>query len=1630
MAYQFTITQATNAFTITTPQGSAINVGSTATTVSATQNGVLVIDNGYTGSQGSTGYIGSAGNQGYTGSAGSQGYAGSQGTTGYVGSQGLRGVGYPVITGTSYQLSYGIGQTVSFQGDIDLFTTSYRNHETVRIWTTQEYSSDGWIGTIDGVSGSSFGIRLVSVIGNPDPSRTTWTVGLGGAQGIQGYAGSQGANGSTGTSITVKSSVASYSFLPIPGVKGDLYLVRDQGDLYYYNGSSYVDAGHIVGSQGYTGSAGTNGYTGSVGIGYVGSAGSYDQALYTTSSVTFAGLTLNNDNVILGNGSGLNPQTNTIAIGHQASFGGAQGDNTIAIGYQSGANQNAYAVAIGYQAGNDNQGANAVAIGRNAGQYQQGQYAIAIGTYDGSSENAGAGQGEYSIAIGAAAGEFNQGSNAVAIGLGAGRDQQTPNSIILNASGVPFNDSGNSGFYVNPVRSDNSPTDIIYFNSTTGELTYGAANPANPFDQVLYTTSSVTFDSVTATNIIQASQFRASNGASYTTGYSFYTETDQSTGVYSEVEGQVSIYGYENPIATFNTSTIQLYQPLKFPDNTIQTSAFSGNLNGGVVTYNTTTHELIVNDTQITTVNLPAESLLVLDGATDSSTFAHTLTFGNSATTSGAINDPWSTETPMLFFPSTGAPYVEVSYDNSLNFGADDLTIDCWIYPLAVGNDSGDNYSGIIGAWGYGNFMILLNSDGLIYLFDAGQYPMIASTTQPPLNDWTHIAVTRANNVFTLWINGVAEGTYTVTSNDLTSINRLRIGEQGSDQKSFDGYITGVRMVDKVALYSTTFTPPVPGNGDYALHTYVGTTYTTSTASLITSGIIFPDSTVQTTAWTTATLGDIRFNGSWIRNKDTGNIYISPQDGQTWLYLPSDTDATTQAVTLSNVAGGGIQIQTNNHIWQFNNNGSLTFPSQSTNNRTGSGDALVFARDGAGQKIIATQSGDNSYSTVERLVIAGGDGYASGEGGDIYLWAGKSGPTGGTGGDIKVDAGDAYDSQGGTVKIRGGNVYNGDNSIPGEGGFIQILAGHSYNGGTGGTITLAAGNGYNGGDNGKVIIQSATGNWQFNSDGSITFPDNTTQTSAYTGSNNPFDQSLNTTDIPTFSTIILNGDVPLRLGLDAGQTNQGANSIAIGYSAGGTNQTSGAVAIGDGAGSLNQGAGAVALGYMAGNSAQGYGGTGQGASSVAIGFAAGQNDQGIYSVAIGPYAGTGAGGASQGNYSIAIGNQAGYTNQGNYSIAIGNDAGFENQTPNSIILNASGNPFNDSGNAGFYVNPIRSATADNVIYFDSTTNELTYGTAITGYTGSQGDIGYVGSQGDQGIPGNDGGQGPQGDPGYVGSQGDIGYVGSQGDVGYVGSTGDLGYTGSQGTPGTSVRILGSAANEAGLSPFDPIPVIGDGVITTDTGHLWVYDGIQFNDVGNVTGPQGGQGYTGSQGDIGYVGSQGNIGYVGSVGIGYVGSAGGNGTNGYTGSQGTTGGLGYTGSKGADGTNGSNGATGYTGSVGVGYVGSAGANGSGNDTVYTLGNVSGTITPSLSSGTVHSYTLTGNITLNSLTGVTTGSSMTLILTQDATGSRTLTSSMKWAGLGFKTLSTAGTSTDIVSIFYDGSTYWASLSKGFQ
>jgi hypothetical protein len=96
-------------------------------------------------------------------------------------------------------------------------------------------------------------------------------------------------------------------------------------------------------------------------------------------------------------------------------------------------------------------------------------------------------------------------------------------------------------------------------------------------------------------------------------------------------------------------------------------------------------------------------------------------------------------------------------------------------------------------------------------------------------------------------------------------------------------------------------------------------------------------------------------------------------------------------------------------------------------------------------------------------------------------------------------------------------------------------------------------------------------------------------------------------------------------------------------------------------------------------------------------------------------------------------------------------------------------------------------------------------------------------------------------------------------------------------------------------------------------------------------------------------------------------------------------------------------------------------------VHSLGTgFAGTLTPNAANGNIQTVTLAGNLTINGFTSPVSGQTITLIITTGGTG-RTLTSSMLFAG-GSKTLSTTST-VDILTMSYIGTTYYASLVKGY-
>lgn len=96
-------------------------------------------------------------------------------------------------------------------------------------------------------------------------------------------------------------------------------------------------------------------------------------------------------------------------------------------------------------------------------------------------------------------------------------------------------------------------------------------------------------------------------------------------------------------------------------------------------------------------------------------------------------------------------------------------------------------------------------------------------------------------------------------------------------------------------------------------------------------------------------------------------------------------------------------------------------------------------------------------------------------------------------------------------------------------------------------------------------------------------------------------------------------------------------------------------------------------------------------------------------------------------------------------------------------------------------------------------------------------------------------------------------------------------------------------------------------------------------------------------------------------------------------------------------------------------------------LYDIGTSGGTIAPNVANGNVQKITLNSALTVNAFTSPVAGQSLTLII-YGGTAYTSITSTMKFAG-GIKTLTGTAGCIDILSVYYDGTNYFASLGKGF-
>jgi hypothetical protein len=233
-----------------------------------------------------------------------------------------------------------------------------------------------------------------------------------------------------------------------------------------------------------------------------------------------------------------------------------------------------------------------------------------------------------------------------------------------------------------------------------------------------------------------------------------------------------------------------------------------------------------VYDPTLTTITVPTTPLTAIANTSflacqsnrfkDNSVNNLTITLNN--TPRVRAFQPFSPAAPYAAATYGGSAYFNGSTDylyapsnSAFAFGANDstgnFTLECWIYAFSA-NDVGI-YDSRSGGSGTAGFTLGAFSSSVIRVY-TGTSAIISSSGTSYLNQWTHVAVVRSSGTTALYINGVSVGTSGSMGNLTDTTTLFGVGRySGGPAPSafFNGYISNLRIVKGIAVYTANFTP-------------------------------------------------------------------------------------------------------------------------------------------------------------------------------------------------------------------------------------------------------------------------------------------------------------------------------------------------------------------------------------------------------------------------------------------------------------------------------------------------------------------------------------------------------------------------------------------------------------------------------------------------------------------------------------------------------------------------------------------------------------------------------------------------------------------------------------------------------
>jgi hypothetical protein len=164
------------------------------------------------------------------------------------------------------------------------------------------------------------------------------------------------------------------------------------------------------------------------------------------------------------------------------------------------------------------------------------------------------------------------------------------------------------------------------------------------------------------------------------------------------------------------------------------------------------------------------------------------------------------------YFDGSGDYLTLPSNQSTFSMGTGDFTIEMWVYVnnLSVQRGLYDTLNAG-DSTGTGRFGLQITTAGVVQVYSLAGTILTSGGTLA-VNTWYHIAYVRISNSGKLYVNGSqVNSTYTDNNNYVVGTStRPIVGINGYDSSSFpmSGYISNLRVVKGLGVYTGSFTPP------------------------------------------------------------------------------------------------------------------------------------------------------------------------------------------------------------------------------------------------------------------------------------------------------------------------------------------------------------------------------------------------------------------------------------------------------------------------------------------------------------------------------------------------------------------------------------------------------------------------------------------------------------------------------------------------------------------------------------------------------------------------------------------------------------------------------------------------------